>query len=65
MHPFVQGRGLGRLFLRHLRRTNAILHVLDAAAGWCFGSLSWSLPELTRLDIFPFKHLHANTPPAD
>lgn len=27
-----QGRGLGRMFLRHLRRTRIILHVLDAAA---------------------------------
>ena len=29
----VQGRGLGRMFLRHLRRTRAILHVVDAATG--------------------------------
>ena len=27
------GRGLGRMFLRHLRRTRALLHVVDAAAG--------------------------------
>lgn len=27
-----QGRGLGRMFLRHLRRTRIILHVVDAAA---------------------------------
>lgn len=27
-----QGRGLGRMFLRHLRRTRALLHVVDAAA---------------------------------
>ena len=27
------GRGLGRLFLRHLRRTRGLLHVVDAAAG--------------------------------
>lgn len=27
-----QGRGLGRNFLRHLRRTRALLHVVDAAA---------------------------------
>lgn len=26
-----QGRGLGRMFLRHLRRTRIILHVVDAA----------------------------------
>jgi hypothetical protein len=26
------GRGLGRNFLRHLRRTRAILHVLDASS---------------------------------
>ena len=38
------GRGLGRMFLRHLRRTRALLHVVDAAAGaprWlvaCLGS---------------------------
>lgn len=29
----VQGRGLGRMFLRHLRRTHVILHVVDAATG--------------------------------
>lgn len=29
----VQGRGLGRMFLRHLRRTRIILHVVDAATG--------------------------------
>lgn len=29
----VQGRGLGRMFLRHLRRTRVILHVVDAATG--------------------------------
>ncbi|KAG2487838.1 hypothetical protein HYH03_013555 [Edaphochlamys debaryana] len=28
-----KGRGLGRTFLRHLRRTRAVLHVLDGAAG--------------------------------
>ena len=28
-----QGRGLGRAFLRHLRRTQVLLHVVDAAAG--------------------------------
>ena len=27
------GRGLGRNFLRHLRRTRGILHVVDASAG--------------------------------
>ncbi len=27
-----EGRGLGRMFLRHLRRTRVILHVVDAAA---------------------------------
>jgi Obg family GTPase CgtA len=27
-----QGRGLGRMFLRHLRRTRALLHVVDASA---------------------------------
>jgi Obg family GTPase CgtA len=27
-----QGRGLGRVFLRHLRRTRVLLHVVDAAA---------------------------------
>ncbi|KAK9812731.1 hypothetical protein WJX72_002780 [[Myrmecia] bisecta] len=27
-----QGRGLGRMFLRHLRRTRVILHVVDATA---------------------------------
>ncbi|KAK9842086.1 hypothetical protein WJX81_007789 [Elliptochloris bilobata] len=27
------GRGLGRMFLRHLRRTSALLHVVDAATG--------------------------------
>lgn len=27
-----QGRGLGRMFLRHLRRTRVLLHVVDAAA---------------------------------
>lgn len=31
-HPTQQGRGLGRNFLRHLRRTRALLHVVDAAA---------------------------------
>ena len=31
----MQGRGLGRVFLRHLRRTRAILHVVDGAAGEC------------------------------
>lgn len=39
----VQGRGLGRMFLRHLRRTRIILHVVDAATGvqslpTCFNS---------------------------
>lgn len=35
------GRGLGRMFLRHLRRTRGLLHVVDASAGsllhleWC------------------------------
>ena len=29
----VQGRGLGKNFLRHLRRTTGMLHVLDASAG--------------------------------
>lgn len=29
----IQGRGLGRMFLRHLRRTRIILHVVDAATG--------------------------------
>ncbi|KAK9836377.1 hypothetical protein WJX84_008093 [Apatococcus fuscideae] len=39
-----QGRGLGRMFLRHLRRTQAILHVVDGAAEdpawdyWCIRS---------------------------
>ncbi|KAK9819186.1 hypothetical protein WJX74_000064 [Apatococcus lobatus] len=39
-----QGRGLGRMFLRHLRRTRAILHVVDGAAEdpawdyWCIRS---------------------------
>lgn len=28
-----EGRGLGRMFLRHLRRTHSILHVIDASAG--------------------------------
>ena len=33
-HPgHLQGRGLGRMFLRHLRRTRFILHVVDAATG--------------------------------
>ena len=27
------GRGLGRMFLRHLRRTRGLLHVIDASAG--------------------------------
>lgn len=27
-----QGRGLGRMFLRHLRRTRVLLHVVDASA---------------------------------
>ena len=27
------GRGLGRMFLRHLRRTRGLLHVVDASAG--------------------------------
>eukprot|EP00955_Chlamydomonas_euryale_P019059 202980-Chlamydomonas_euryale.AAC.1 len=27
-----KGRGLGRMFLRHLRRTRALLHVVDASA---------------------------------
>ena len=27
------GRGLGRTFLRHLRRTRGLLHVVDASAG--------------------------------
>ena len=27
------GRGLGRMFLRHLRRTQGLLHVVDASAG--------------------------------
>ena len=27
-----KGKGLGRMFLRHLRRTTALLHVVDAAA---------------------------------
>lgn len=29
------GRGLGRMFLRHLRRTRGLLHVVDASAGIC------------------------------
>jgi GTPase len=27
-----EGKGLGRMFLRHLRRTRALLHVVDASA---------------------------------
>ena len=30
---WLQGRGLGRMFLRHLRRTTGMLHVLDGSAG--------------------------------
>lgn len=45
------GRGLGRNFLRHLRRTRGILHVVDASAG----------DRLSQHQARSFGQSHANT----
>ena len=37
------GRGLGRMFLRHLRRTRGLLHVVDASAGALISCNAWPL----------------------
>ena len=44
----LQGRGLGRNFLRHLRRTRALLHVVDAAAEDPAGDY-WAVREELRM----------------
>jgi ribosome-binding ATPase YchF (GTP1/OBG family) len=42
-----EGKGLGRMFLRHLRRTRALMHVVDASAEdpatdyYAVGMLGW------------------------
>ncbi len=46
--PPLQGRGLGRNFLRHLRRTRALLHVVDAAAEDPAGDY-WAVREELRM----------------
>ncbi len=50
-----EGRGLGRMFLRHLRRTKTILHVVDASAGVVHGRLSimpFSRPKMSGMLYF-------------
>ena len=44
----LQGRGLGRNFLRHLRRTRALLHVVDASAEDPAGDY-WAVREELRM----------------
>ena len=58
------GRGLGRMFLRHLRRTQGLLHVVDASAGVlqhltmrCLCSTLCPDEPLARLPVLPSVHM--------
>ena len=52
----LQGRGLGRMFLRHLRRTRTILHVVDASSGILDDSVTCQL-----FPLLPCKVLSAHS----
>ena len=52
------GRGLGRMFLRHLRRTRGLLHVIDASAGFPQTS-SMSVASKQMLPAPAWKQVHS------